>query len=227
MKKNSLTVIFMKDTNRPLTYQISVKLLIFVVVLLAGIASTYAFFIKGYYSLYKDNQQLETIIRSLKTETGSLQSTLDRLLVTQAKTDEDLAVTEEVPPQASVLSEAVFESTGMVAIEGLKIGSDRSAGSLSFTFDLRNTTGTGILLRGYLFVVLKTQNNKIISSFPEVGFKEGFPVDYHQGDLYAIRRFKGYRGELKLSLEAGILEILVYSDTGKLIAHVREPVPAS
>ena len=79
MKKNHLTIIFMKDTNRPLTYQISVKLLIFVVIVMVGIASTYAFFIRGYYSLYRDNRQLEQIIHNLKTEMGGLQGTINRL----------------------------------------------------------------------------------------------------------------------------------------------------
>ena len=51
MKKNHLTIIFMKDTNRPLTYEISIKLIIFLLVLFVGSASTYAFFIKGYFSL--------------------------------------------------------------------------------------------------------------------------------------------------------------------------------
>ena len=61
MKKNHLTIIFMKDTNKPLTFELSIKLIVFLVVLVISCVSTYAFFIQGYYSLYRDNEKLEII----------------------------------------------------------------------------------------------------------------------------------------------------------------------
>ncbi len=232
MKRNHLTVIFMKDTNQPLTYQISVKLLIMVVVLLVGIASTYAFFIRGYYSLYRDNMQLEEILRTLKTDMGNLQTTLSYLNEQQTEpvkpaVRQNTEIDGKQEPQAAPVDriESTRKIIGNVAINQLALRPDMATRGLSFSFILDNTTEDGSLMRGYLFVVLKLQNNDKLSSFPEVAFQNGSPVDYHQGDRYAIRRFKGYRGELEYTPEAKILEILVYSDTGKLIAHVKEPVP--
>lgn len=237
MKRNHLTVIFMKDTNRPLTYQISVKLLIMVVVLLVGIASTYAFFIRGYYSLYRDNIQLEEILRNLKTEMGSLQTKIGRLqeqpaeLAQTAVRQIQKVTDQETPATTIVHGEQVKvvsrESTEEVVVDQLAFRPDRVNRDLNFSFVLDKTNEDGSLLRGYLFVVLKTQSNIKLSSFPEAVFKDGLPVDFHQGDRYAIRRFKGYRGELEYTPDARILEILVYSDTGKLIAHVKEPMPTS
>jgi len=235
VKRNHLTVIFMKDTNQPLTYQISVKLLILVVVLLVGIASTYAFFIRGYYTLYRDNVQLEEILRTLKTDMGNLQTTLSGLneqqtdpiqpAVKQAgNTAEQETSTAQVD---SIRIKPDRNMTGSVEIDQLALKADNATRGLNFSFILDNTTEEGSLLRGYLFVVLKSQNNFKLSSFPEVAFTSGLPTDYHQGDRYAIRRFKGYRGQLEYTPEARFLEILVYSDTGKLIAHIKEPVPSS
>jgi len=228
VKKNHLTIIFMKDTNRPLTYQISVNLLIFVIVLMVGIASTYAFFIRGYYSLYKDNQQLEQIIHTLKTDMGGLQSTIDRLDRQQTMPAEPQSqVQADAPAQTEELSQTDNALTSDVAVSNLELRTDNQADDLNFSFVLNNKTTEGSLLRGYLFVVLKSARNNKLSSFPDARFDSGKPVDYHRGDRYAIRRFKGYRGELEMSADATTFEILVYSDTGKLIAYVKEPVPAS
>jgi len=57
-----------------------------------------------------------------------------------------------------------------------------------------------------------------------VNFSQGRPVDYRLGDRFAIRRFKGYRGELKLVKEADTFQILVYSDVGKLLSRLRKNI---
>ena len=234
MKRNHLTVIFMKDTNQPLTYQISVRLLIMAVVLLVGIASTYAFFIRGYYSLYRDNMQLEEILRTLKTDMGTLQTTISHLKEKQAEPTTTAVVQPEVatteldqPALPTVRNRQAKDLTRKVAIDRLTLKADRANRILKFSFVLDNATDDGSLMRGYLFVVLKRQSNDKLSSFPDVAFKDGLPTDYHQGDRYAIRRFKSYRGELEYTPDARILEILVYSDTGQLIVHLKKPAPTS
>jgi hypothetical protein len=223
VRKNHLTVIFMKDTNRPITYVISIRLLIILVILLVGGASTYAFFIKGYFSLFQDNQQLEEIIRSLRTEIGTLQGSINTIRKQQTTT----VKSEETENPAAASNEPLVEKNDMVAIQELVFERKASKESLEFSFVLDNATADERMLRGYLFVVLRDNQGKKISSFPEVGIKEGLPVDYHQGDRYAIRRFKGYRGELKLGDTAGQFEILVYSDTGEILVRVKKPVPAA
>ena len=224
MRKNHLTVIFMKDTNRPVTYIISIKLLIIFVIMFVGGISTYAFFIKGYFSLFNDNQQLEEIIRSLRTEIGSLQSSINTLKNQQA----DLGKSEDATAEKPVVTgiQPLVQENDIVEIQDLFLAREMNSDNLGFSFILYNVTEDERMLRGYLFVVLRDDRGQKISSFPEAKVSEGLPADYRQGDRYAIRRFKGYRGELRLAGNPGIFEIIVYSDTGELIAHVRKPVPA-
>ena len=220
MKKNHLTIIFMKDTNRPLTYEISIKLIIFLLVLFVGSASTYAFFIKGYFSLYRDSQKLEQIIHSLKTEIGTLQSTINKL-----HQESSAKEPESDEPVLTGLDQDTLKSADVVSIQELRLKVDQDAAKLSFSFLLDKIVDDGQLIRGYVFVGLKNSGkNQKLTSFPEANFSEGQPVDYRLGDRFAIRRFKGYRGELKLVDQADTFEILVYSDVGKLLSRLRKNV---
>lgn len=210
----------MKDTNRPLTYEISIRLIIFLLVLFVGSASTYAFFIKGYYSLYKDNQKLEQIIRSLKTEIGALQSTINRF--NNEKTAKEVEVVE---PALTGLDQDTLKSSSLVAIQELKLKTDLDADNLSFSFILDKKVDDGQMIRGYVFVVLKnSRTNQKLTSFPEVNFSDDKPIAYRLGDRFAIRRFKGYRGELKLLKKADTFEILIYSDVGELLSQLRRNI---
>ena len=220
MKKNHLTIIFMKDTNRPLTYEISIRLIIFLLVLFVGGASTYAFFIKGYYSLYQDNQKLEQIIRSLKTEIGTFQSTIN--LLNKERLAKEV---EGEEPVLTGLDQDTLKSANIVAIQELKLITYQDAAKLSFSFILDKIVDDGQMIRGYVFVVLKNSaTDQKLASFPKANFSEGRPVDYRLGDRFAIRRFKGYRGELKLVKEADTFQILVYSDVGKLFSRLKKNI---
>lgn len=220
MKKNHLTIIFMKDTNRPLTYEVSIRLIIFLLVLFVGGASTYAFFIKGYYSLYQDNQKLEQIIRSLKTEIGTFQSTIN--LLNKERLAKEV---EGEEPVLTGLDQDTLKSANIVAIQELKLITYQDAAKLSFSFILDKIVDDGQMIRGYVFVVLKNSaTDQKLASFPKANFSEGRPVDYRLGDRFAIRRFKGYRGELKLVKEADTFQILVYSDVGKLFSRLKKNI---
>lgn len=220
MKKNHLTIIFMKDTNRPLTYEISIRLIIFLLVLFVGGVSTYAFFIKGYYSLYQNNQKLEQIIRSLKTEIGTFQSTIN--LLNKERLAKEV---EGEEPVLTGLDQDTLKSANIVAIQELKLITYQDAAKLSFSFILDKIVDDGQMIRGYVFVVLKNSaTDQKLASFPKVNFSQGRPVDYRLGDRFAIRRFKGYRGELKLVKEADTFQILVYSDVGKLLSRLRKNI---
>jgi len=211
----------MKDTSRPLTYEISIKLILILLVIFIGGASTYAFFIKGYYSLYQDNQKLEQIISSLKTELGTLQSMINRLnkQATAREADEGQ---EQI---LAALDQDTLSSAEVVVIQELKLNTDKETAKLSFSFILDKVPDDGQMIRGYVFVALKNSGTEQkLTSFPEVNFSLGRPVDYRLGDRFAIRRFKGYRGELKLVKEVDTFEILVYSDVGKLLSRFRKNI---
>jgi len=220
VKKNHLTIIFMKDTNRPVTFELSIKLLILLVVLLVGGASTYTFFIRGYYSLYRDNQELETIVRSQKTEIGKLQNTILKFKARKAAAD----TIEQQTALLAELQEDSLSTSDVVNIQGLKIETDREEGDFNYSFILEKISEKEDIVKGYMFVVLKNyQQDKKISSIPEVKFKNGEPVDFRGGDRFTIRRFKQYKDKFRLEKEADILEILVYSDMGELLLRLRRP----
>ncbi|MCE5271590.1 hypothetical protein LLH00_09950 [bacterium] len=223
MKKNHLTIIFMKDTRQPVTLEVSIKLLILIVVLLLGSASTYAFFIRGYLTLNSDNQKLELIIRSLKTDIGRLQNTINRMNTedeTASSAQSAAAQTQEAPPDENVAA-----TPENIAVENLNLNYDSVAGQADYYFILHKIAEDEEVMRGYLFLALKdSKTGEIRASFPEAEYRTGKPVDYRRGDRFAIRRFKEYKGVLQFANPPDILEVKVYSDTGDLLLNFRRRI---
>lgn len=218
MKKNHLTIIFMKDTNKPLTFELSIKLIVFLVVLVISCVSTYAFFIQGYYSLYRDNEKLEIIVRSLKTDIARLQNNINRL----SSQDSSSLFQEHETELLSGLEKDSAAAEAAVNVEALKIETNSQARAINYTFILEKVVDDQYTVNGYVFVVLRNhRNQKKIASFPDVEFKNGEPVDFRRGDRFNIRRFKQYKGEFSLDKQADILEVLIYSDMGQLLVHLR------
>ncbi len=228
MKKNHLTIIFMKDTRQPVTLEVSIKLLILIVVLLLGSASTYAFFIRGYLTLNSDNQKLELIIRSLKTDIGRLQSTINRM-----KTEDDQTASSVQPAPSAAMPESqevqsdenVTSAPESIAIENLNLNYDSVTGQADYYFILHKIAEDEEVARGYLFLALKdSKTGEVRASFPDTEYRTGKPVDFHRGDRFAIRRFKEYKGVLQFSNPPDILEVKVYSDMGDLLLNFRRRI---
>jgi len=222
VKKNHLTIIFMKDTRKPVTVEVSIKLLITVVAFILVSASTYAFFIRGYLSLNNDNQKLELIIRSLKTDIGRLQNTINRL-----KSEEQPGVTNGpvADLEENQQDENVAVAQESIAVENLNLNNDTLSGQADYYFILHKISENEDVARGYLFLVLKdSKTGEMKGSFPPTDYRGGKPVDFHRGDRFAIRRFKEYKGVLKYSSRPDILEVLVYSEMGELLLNFRRKI---
>jgi hypothetical protein len=220
VKKNHLTIIFMKDTRRPLTFEVSIKLIIFLVVFVVASASTYAFFIRGYYSLYRDNGKLEQIIRSLKTEIGRLQNTINRI-----RTQDSTGNIQGQISELAEMDENTVTGNEKVSIENLNLETNRSDGKFEYYFILHNNTENEQVIRGYLFLsLLNSVTKQKLTSYPEVEFRNGEPVNFRLGDRYAIKRFKEYRGQFNLQDQADSFEILVYSDLGDIMLRYRKRI---
>lgn len=211
----------MKDTRKPVTVEVSIKLLIVVVAFILVSASTYAFFIRGYLNLNNDNQKLELIIRSLKTDIGRLQNTINRL-----KTEEPAGTNAPVPDiEENQQDENVAVAQESIAVENLNLNNDTLTGQADYYFILHKISENEDIARGYLFLALKdSKTGEMRGSFPQADYRGGKPVDYHRGDRFAIRRFKEYKGVLKYSSRPDILEVLVYSDTGELLLNFRRRI---
>jgi len=220
VKKNHLTIIFMKDTNRPLTLEISIKLIIVGIAAFLFLVTTYIFFIRGFHSLNLDNEELEVKIRSLNYQISKLKSDISKLSREGGPTIRSM----NLSGTAIVLQDSLPEKKE-VAVRDLKLEANPIEGKLSFLFVLDNTTDDNRMVRGYVFVVLKNiENQKYYKSYPVTEFKEGRPLNYSLGDPYAVKRFKQYRGVLELEEEADLLEILVYSEIGELLFRVRHEI---
>lgn len=218
MKKNHLTIIFMKDTRKPITFEVSIKLIILLVVLFVGSASTYAFFIREYYTLNQDNEKLELIIRSLKTETARLQNTIARLKDEDSSGSGTVDADEKEQPE----DEIIIPGEDILSIENLNLYLNARDSKADFHFILHKNAEDDDIVRGYLFLALKDSNTgEKFSSFPNVEYKDGQPVNFRQGDRYAIRRFKEYKGILPLTGREDLMEVLVYSDLGDLLLRFR------
>ena len=63
----------MRDTNRPLTFELSIKLIILFVIVLIGFGFTYTYFLSGYRSLKSNNIELEAKVRALKYKISQLE----------------------------------------------------------------------------------------------------------------------------------------------------------
>lgn len=217
MKKNHLTIIFMKDTNQPHTMEVPVRIIILLGVLLIVFVFTYVYFIRGYRSLTLDNEDMETEIRSLKFKISKLESDISKL----NRQDISSIRSMNLSGTAIVLKDSLPEKRD-VAVRNLKLEANPIDGKLRFFFVLDNNTEDNSMIRGYVFVVLKNlENQRYYKSYPVAEFKDGRPLNYSLGDPYTIKRFKEYRGVLELEEEADILEIFIYSDIGELLFRIR------
>jgi len=217
VKKNHLTIIFMKDTNKPLTMEVSIRVIILLVVILIVFVSTYVFFIRGYRALTADNDELEVKIRSLKYQISKLESDISKLGQQGGTTIRSM----NLSGTAIVLKDSLPEKQD-IAVRDLRLEANPIDGKLKFYFVLDNTTEDNRMVRGYVFVVLKDlENQQYYKSYPVTEFRRGRPLNYSFGDPYSIKRFKEYRGVLDLEERADILEILVYSDVGELLFTIR------
>jgi hypothetical protein len=217
MKKNHLTIIFMKDTNRPVTLEISIKLIILLIALFVVFSSTYVFFIGGYHKLSHDNRELEEKIRSMKFQISKLESDISKL-----DSESGPGINSMNLSGTAIVVEDPLEKKREVGVQELKLESNPIDGRLKFYFILNNTTDNNRMVRGYVFVVLKDVDNpNYYESYPKVKFINGHPQNYHLGDPYSIKRFKEYRGVLELKEDADILEVFVYSEVGELLLRIR------
>ncbi len=227
VKKNHLTIIFMRDTNRPKTLELPVKLIALLVSVLVVSIGSYAFFMQGYYTLQQDNSHLETLVRSLKIEVGKLQNTIVKLSIRDS-----LAETEStgVAPAGSVLPEPGPVAPQPVAnqpvanqpveVGGLNLSLNRQQEVLTYSFLLEKVVEEPYTIRGYVFVALKnSRRRQVLHSYPEAAFHEGLPDNYRLGDRFNIKRFKEYEGKLRYSADADSLEVLVYSEMGQLLVR--------
>ncbi|MBN2288429.1 MAG: hypothetical protein JXQ83_03785 [Candidatus Glassbacteria bacterium] len=217
MKKNHLTIIFMKDTNRPLTLEISIRFIILMVAAFVVFSSTYIFFIHGYHTLSQDNKELEVKIRTLKFQISKLESDISKLSQEGSPTISSMGL----GGTAIVLKDSVVNKRE-IDVRDLRLEANPINGKLNFFFVLDNTTDDNHMVRGYVFVVLKDlENQQYYKSYPAIKFKDGIPLSFANGDPYAIKRFKEYRGTLPLEKEADLIEILIYSDIGELLLRIR------
>jgi uncharacterized coiled-coil protein SlyX len=93
---------------------------------------------------------------------------------------------------------------------------------LVVTFNLINTQETDEPISGRIFVLarLKGSDHSEVLVYPNSPLKDGFPVNYRQGQRFVIKRFKTVKSRYTLSNplnEPLILKILVYDDEGTLI----------
>lgn len=110
-------------------------------------------------------------------------------------------------------------------VERLKVGwlkGKRGQTLLIFSFNLVNVTGDRRLLSGYIVVVARniSISPRVYGAYPQMDLRWGLPIDYRQGDHFAIRHLKRIKGTIEQPDNCPRFnEIVIYgfSDQGSLL----------
>jgi hypothetical protein len=158
--------------------------------------------------LSRENSKLTRLVKKYK-----IQSQLDRQYPLLAKelnqadrlalsmntnsAFEDEIVTENETEKGEEIQTAKTPSVGVTT---LKLTADKKLRTVNFSFDLKKTSADRDLVSGYMIIVLANSKTDppILSPFPaSVKLNGDEPVNYRQGQQFAIRHGKTVKGVVK------------------------------
>ena len=132
---------------------------------------------------------------------------------------------DEIVAQNKTENDTVIQAakTPPVSVSALKLAVNKKQRTVNFSFNLKKTSADRNLVSGYMIIVLA--NLKVtppmLSPFPaSVKLNGDKPIDYHQGQQFAIRHGKTVKGVVrKVDNPAGFDQaiVFVYSPQGELL----------
>jgi len=181
--------------------------------------------------LSRENSKLARLVKKYK-----IQSQLDRqypLLAKELNQADRLALSMNTKssPEDEIIAENKTEKgqkiqavkTPPVSVTTLKLTTDTKQRIVNFSFNLKKTSADRGLVSGYMIIVLANSkaNPPILSPFPaSVKLNGSEPVNYRQGQLFAIRHGKTVKGVIKkINNPEGFDKAIVfaYSPKGELL----------
>jgi hypothetical protein len=99
---------------------------------------------------------------------------------------------------------------------------EKEGSKLMVSFKVVNTLGDETPVSGYVHIVAVNKKSEPpqLLSYPKVALRNGVPVDYDDGQFFAIRHFKTIRGEYFLDTEDEVpstIKVYVYDSGGALM----------
>ncbi len=142
--------------------------------------------------------------------------------ITPEKKPLDLSGATSTPGLTKTKENAGFTSLGIVAIEGIRVGTDNDNGDLLVRFNIKNISPDSDTVAGYVFVVLKPGGATVSDwlVLPAVAVDKGRPALYTKGRYFSIAHFKpiNFRVKSTRSPDAfNLATVFVYDGQGGLI----------
>ena len=219
--KERLTVMIFKGVGKVRTFKISAHFLLwaslfFVTYIVATIFLTNLFI--DYYRqnriLADENAEIRAMLIKTKKSLGESKQHIALLddYVTEKK--------DQSPRSLSTGDSTESSLTTLVDIDELKI--ERNQSTINVDFRIINKQLDEEPIGGYIFVLVsvKDSDKSEVWVYPNSPLKDGFPINYRNGQRFFIQRFKLISSKYTLSKSINrplIFEIFVYDRNGKLI----------
>ncbi|MFH1625123.1 MAG: hypothetical protein ABID54_08200 [Pseudomonadota bacterium] len=237
MKKDSFTIIVMRQVGKIRSFEIQTKRFLVIVIVLACSILASMYFTYGYFALFqeralllKDIQKLEldiTYMDSKMKENEDFKDWSSKILSTLLNSIEMRPSAAVSKPRSPSVSASGGESkiatllSSEVSIGDLAVGTDElDPESIVVTFTIINNNEDHRLTSGYITVVAQNEaiNPPIYRASPNAEIRDGIPTNYKNGQYFAIRYLKPLKGRIKKpkgGVEFKDIVIYVYSAEGK------------
>lgn len=219
MKRDSITIVLVPETRRPLTLEFSVMELLLVCVLLAAVFISAGYSIYSFRGLRSEYSSLTSNLYTLKAELKEKEFKLQGLKK-ELESKKGLILLVNGSQDTTALGEIL--SSPEIRIEDLRV--DTRDSGLALAFRLVNTTDDEHVLTGHLMVIAEHSSGEfnLYGTFPVFNLSAEQPVVFSLGESYSIRRFKQVEAVVPLKDEPGnynSFKILAFNENGQVMLN--------
>ncbi|MBI4619418.1 MAG: hypothetical protein HY739_04540 [Desulfobacterales bacterium] len=222
MKKDSLTIIFMRHVGKIWSFEIKTDRFIYLLILLACSILASIYFTYGYFSLYRERALLVKEIQRLELDIRN-QNSIEIKGVKPVYNPRSAPVSDG--PGSPEKSKIATLLSSEISIGDFKVVTAESEPDIiNFTFTVYNNTEDNRLVSGYIAMIAQNEdiNSPVYGASSMVEVKNGVPVDYRKGQFFAIKHSKPLKGRIKRpkgGAEFKEIVIFVYSIEGDILLN--------
>ena len=218
MKRDSITIVLVSESREPLTLELSLKEMFLIALLMILLLGASIYSLVNFKDLKSEQSRLTNTIQSLNAELADRE---ERIKTLSEKIDAQKNLILVVDRQDTTAASPSL-ANDEIKIEDLKIESHDKG--LSLDFRLLNSSQEKELISGYLMIIVEHQSGEYgkFGTFPDFPLASGQPINYQDGDTYAIRNFKRVRAQILLAEEPEkyrSMKFIVFSDEGEILMY--------
>ena len=241
MKRDFLTIVFMRHAGKVRSFEMRTHVFIFLIIFLPCLVLASLYFTCGYFLMGRENA-------SLRKEIGKVQAEVESLNVKVRESDDhkkwsntilsSLLNAVEIKPSeqkksAKSGSGAVQSGKGKskignllsseVSISDFKVRTDKSdPNTMNINYTIINNDESHGVISGYTAVIAQNMDitPPIFKVVPEVGIRNGVPMNWRKGELFSIRYLKHMKFPMEKPKGDAVFRevvIFIYSPEGKLL----------